>query len=41
MGSRACKTIEDFASIAQTLDKVACQVGVNFIGGYSAKLEGS
>ena len=31
-----CRTKEDFASIAQTLDKVAKAVGVNFIGGYSA-----
>ncbi|HKM34895.1 MAG TPA: PFL family protein [Lachnospiraceae bacterium] len=36
IGSAACKTIEDFASIAQTLDQVAHEVGVNFIGGYSA-----
>ena len=35
IGSAACKTIEDFASIADTLDKVAHEVGVNFIGGYS------
>ena len=27
---------EDFASIAKTLDKVAHEVGVNFLGGYSA-----
>ena len=36
IGGAACRTAEDFASIAQTLDKVAAQVGVNFIGGYSA-----
>ena len=36
VGGAACKTKEDFASIAQTLDKVAKEVGVNFIGGYSA-----
>ncbi len=36
IGSSACKTVDDFASIAQTLDKVAHDVGVNFIGGYSA-----
>ena len=36
VGGAACKTIEDFASIAQTLDLVAKEVGVNFIGGYSA-----
>ena len=33
IGAAACKTIEDFASIAKTLDKVAHEVGVNFIGG--------
>ncbi|MBQ9589975.1 MAG: PFL family protein [Butyrivibrio sp.] len=36
VGGAACKTKENFASIAQTLDKVAKDVGVNFIGGYSA-----
>ena len=36
IGGAACKSIEDFASIAKTLDRVAHQVGVNFIGGYSA-----
>lgn len=32
----ACKTKEDFVEIAKTLDRVAKDVGVNFIGGYSA-----
>ena len=36
IGGAACKTIEDFASIAKTMDKVATDVGVNLIGGYSA-----
>ncbi len=36
VGGAACKSVEDFAAIAQTLDEVAHQVGVNFIGGYSA-----
>ena len=36
IGGSACKTPEDFAKIARTLDKVAKAVGVNFIGGYSA-----
>ncbi len=36
VGGAACKTKEDFASIAKTLDTVAKEVGVNFIGGYSA-----
>ena len=39
IGAAACKTIEDFASIAKTLDKVAHEVGVNFIGGYSALVQ--
>ncbi len=32
----ACNTTDDFVSIAQTLDKAAADIGVNFIGGYSA-----
>lgn len=36
VGGAACKSAEDFVSIANTLDKVAHEVGVNFIGGYSA-----
>lgn len=36
VGGAACKSPEDFVSIAQTLDKAAHEVGVNFIGGYSA-----
>ncbi len=36
VGGAACKTPEDFARIAKTLDKAAHEVGVNFIGGYSA-----
>ena len=36
VGGAACKTKEDFAQIAKTLDEVAKKVGVNFIGGYSA-----
>ena len=35
-GGAACKSEEDFASVARTLDQVAKDVGVNFIGGYSA-----
>ncbi len=36
VGGAACKSPEDFAQIAKTLDKAAHEVGVNFIGGYSA-----
>lgn len=36
IGSAACKTPDDFVTIAQTLDRAAHTVGVNFIGGYSA-----
>ena len=36
VGSAACKTPEDFVTIAKTLDQAARKVGVNFIGGYSA-----
>ena len=36
VGGAACKTPEDFAKIAEVLDKAAKVVGVNFIGGYSA-----
>ncbi len=36
VGASACKSSEDFVTIAKTLDKAAKEVGVNFIGGYSA-----
>ena len=36
IGGSACKTPDDFVTIAKTLDKVAKEVGVNFLGGYSA-----
>ena len=36
VGGQACKTPEDFATIAKTLDRAAADTGVNFLGGYSA-----
>ena len=36
VGAACCKTPEDYVTIAKTLDKAAHEVGVNFIGGYSA-----
>ncbi len=36
IGAAACKTPDDFVTIAKTLDDAAKKVGVNFIGGYSA-----
>lgn len=36
VGGAACRTPEDFVTIAKTLDRAGKEVGVNFIGGYSA-----
>ena len=36
VGSAACKTMDDFVEIAKSLDRAAKEVGVNFLGGYSA-----
>ena len=36
VGAAACKKPEDYVTLAKTLDKAAHEVGVNFIGGYSA-----
>ena len=36
VGASACKTIEDYVLIAKTLDRAAKEVGVNFLGGFSA-----
>ncbi|MDO4329711.1 MAG: PFL family protein [Lachnospiraceae bacterium] len=36
VGGAACKCPADFVTIARTLDRAAHEVGVNFIGGYSA-----
>ncbi|MCI8567100.1 MAG: PFL family protein [Lachnospiraceae bacterium] len=36
IGSAACHSPEDYVTLAQTFDRAAHEVGVNFIGGYSA-----
>ena len=36
IGSSACKKPEDYVQIAKTLDKCAKELGINFIGGYTA-----
>lgn len=39
VGGAACKKPEDFVRIAETLDSAAKEIGVNFIGGYSALVQ--
>ena len=39
IGASACRTAEDFVKIARTLDRSAKEVGVNFLGGFSAMVE--
>ena len=36
VGASACKTSSDFVKIARILDECAKEIGINFIGGYSA-----
>lgn len=36
VGASCCKTIDDYVQIAKTLDDIAKELNVNFIGGYSA-----
>ena len=36
IGGAACRCPEDYVKLARTLDAAAKEVGVNFIGGYSA-----
>jgi uncharacterized protein (UPF0210 family) len=36
IGAAACRTEEDFVTVAKELDAVAKEVGVNFLGGFSA-----
>jgi uncharacterized protein len=39
IGASACKTSDDFVKIAETLERAAGKIGVNFIGGYSALVQ--
>ena len=36
VGAGCCRTAGDFVKIARTLDETAAEIGVNFLGGYSA-----
>ncbi len=36
VGSSACKSSGDFVKVAKTLDRAAKDIGINFLGGYSA-----
>ena len=36
IGASACHSVEDYVSVAKTLDRAAKKVGVNFLGGFSA-----
>ena len=36
VGGSICKSISDYVKIAKTLDKAGKDIGINFIGGYSA-----
>ena len=36
VGGAACRTPEDYVKVAHALDRAACEVGINFLGGYSA-----
>lgn len=36
IGASCCRTVGDYVRIAQTLDKAAKTIGVNFLGGFSA-----
>lgn len=36
VGGSACRTSDDYVTIAKTLDRAARAMGVNFLGGYSA-----
>ena len=36
IGAGCCRTAADFVKIAKTLDETAAEIGINFLGGYSA-----
>ena len=36
VGASSCKSSADYVKIARALDKAACDIGINFIGGFSA-----
>lgn len=36
VGGSACQTPDDYVRIARTLDRAAREIGINFLGGYSA-----
>ncbi len=36
VGGSACRTTDDYVEVAKTLDRCAKELGVNFLGGYSA-----
>lgn len=39
IGASACKTCDDFVQIAKTLERAAEEIGVNFVGGYTALVQ--
>lgn len=39
VGQSSCRSADDYVEIAKILDKAASEVGVNFIGGYSAVVQ--
>ena len=36
VGAHCCRTVEDYLKIAMTLDRTASEIGINFLGGFSA-----
>lgn len=39
VGGACCKTTDDYVQLALTLDRAATELGVNFLGGYSATVQ--